>query len=251
MVCSRLPRKCEEWCHYVRLVGYRNSERNWNQQPSPSSQAPPGNPGDGVTYKPISPSNIQNGESTFIWFIILEELCLFRLKFHVVHPAMSGEPSPHALLLFVAGGQSGAHCSPSLITLDRPVLHESVSSPCDVEKPYPKTPLCAPNLLSNSPMLAQSLLPWTLSAAWTNTFLRSVLHCPMAKSQSCPVPPALPAPEARLGVGDGQCSCGSAPKMAAKGWPPVVLSVSSHFTTVEGSATVNPSTRQPTGLGCF
>lgn len=58
-----LPCQREERSYYVCFVRYRDPKRNWNQQSSSSLKAPISNPGDGVTDKSISTSNIQNSES--------------------------------------------------------------------------------------------------------------------------------------------------------------------------------------------
>lgn len=58
-----LPRQREERSYYVCFVRYRDPKRNWNQQSSSSLKAPISNPGDGITDKSISTSNIQNSES--------------------------------------------------------------------------------------------------------------------------------------------------------------------------------------------
>lgn len=63
LVCCCLPCQREEWSYHVCFVWHWDSKRNWNQQSSPSPKTPISNPGDGVTDKSISTSNIQNSES--------------------------------------------------------------------------------------------------------------------------------------------------------------------------------------------
>lgn len=50
MVCRGLPCQCEERCHHVCAIRYRDPEGNWHQQPTAQAQAQTGHPGNGVTH---------------------------------------------------------------------------------------------------------------------------------------------------------------------------------------------------------